>query len=115
MRSRRRHCLNRARFEHAATLTCEVMKACRPRVVTSRAVRRSGKDYKSHGVDRQAREVAGYLVVTIYNVSRNQVAKALSINRCTISRWCSKVEARRDNPDFDNLVTTIEDRIGGRA
>ena len=85
MSHRRRFAAEIANFNHVATLTSEQFKACRPRVVALKGVRLRN----ARGVDRLAREVAGYLVVTYYNKSRTKVAKALSIERCTVSKCVS--------------------------
>ena len=113
---RRKHSLVITHFNQTATLASEAFGANRSRVVAiskrigpgrwQRPDRRTAR-----GVDREARELAAYLVVTCYDFTRSEVARALNLDVSTARYWCAKVERRRDNSEYNNLVSSIEQRL----
>lgn len=62
-----------------------------------------------HGVPAPERPgVAAYLLATIGNVPGAVAARAAGCSRQNISKMLRRVEARRDDPAFDALLSRIE-------
>jgi chromosomal replication initiation ATPase DnaA len=55
-----------------------------------------------------ARQVAMYLCYTAFELSLARVAVAFERDRSTVSHACHRVEDRRDEPQFDQWVETLE-------
>ena len=59
----------------------------------------------------RARELAGYLAVVCFNLSRRQVARLTGRNVMQISRFCAAIEAARDNTGVDRAIEALEQRL----
>lgn len=58
---------------------------------------------------RRARAVAFYLAATGAGVPPGAVAQAASVARTSVYRSLARVEDARDDPDFENFMTALED------
>ena len=58
-----------------------------------------------------ARQVGMYLAHTLLGLSYNEVATAFQRDRTTVQHACGLVEDRRDDAQFDALISQIEEQI----
>lgn len=56
----------------------------------------------------RARQVAMYLAHVGFGMSLSRVADAFGRDRSTVAHGCRLVEERRDDPDFDVWMETLE-------
>lgn len=63
------------------------------------------------GAVAEAREIAAYLAVTGFNLSRKQVSRLTGRHRSAIQRYCMVIEARRDEQTFDDRISALEARL----
>ena len=59
----------------------------------------------------EARQVAMYLVHTLFGKSMNEVAVFFNRDRTTISHACVKIEEMRDGVEFDQMVECLEEKL----
>ncbi len=59
----------------------------------------------------EARQLAMYLLHITSGRSMSEVGRFFGRDRTTVSHACAKIEDRRDNMEFDELVTQLEDEI----
>ncbi|MBO6816529.1 MAG: hypothetical protein JJ891_16865 [Rhizobiaceae bacterium] len=57
------------------------------------------------------REVAAYLLHTSLGFSQQQVANAIGVSKPAVCQLCRKVEDRRDDPEFEQLLARIEGEL----
>ena len=55
-----------------------------------------------------ARQVAMYLCYTAFEISLARVAVAFERDRSTVSHACHRIEDRRDEPQFDRWIESLE-------
>ena len=55
-----------------------------------------------------ARQVAMYLCYTAFEISLARVAVAFERDRSTVSHACHRIEDRRDEPQFDQWIESLE-------
>jgi hypothetical protein len=59
----------------------------------------------------QARAIATYLAVTFFDIPRRALAAARNADLRGLRRVCTDVESRRDDPAFEALLCSIEERL----
>ena len=57
---------------------------------------------------RRARHETLYLVVTLFGVPRQQVARSVGQTRSAVSKACRRVEEDRDDVRIDGRLSTLE-------
>jgi chromosomal replication initiation ATPase DnaA len=57
---------------------------------------------------RYARQLAMYLCYTAFGLSLTRIAMAFGRDRSTVSYACHRVEDRRDEPQFDRWIESLE-------
>jgi chromosomal replication initiation ATPase DnaA len=55
-----------------------------------------------------ARQVAMYLCYTAFEISLARVAATFERDRSTVSHGCHRIEDRRDEPQFDQWIESLE-------
>lgn len=55
-----------------------------------------------------ARQVAMYLCHVAFGMSLGRVALAFGRDRTTVAHGCQRIEDRRDDPDFDAHIDSLE-------
>lgn len=55
-----------------------------------------------------ARQVAMYVCYTAFEISLARVAVAFERDRSTVSHACHRIEDRRDEPQFDQWIDSLE-------
>ncbi|MBS0385128.1 MAG: chromosomal replication initiator DnaA [Proteobacteria bacterium] len=55
-----------------------------------------------------ARQVAMYLCYIAFEISLARVASAFARDRSTVSHACHRIEDRRDEPQFDRWIESLE-------
>lgn len=103
-RERPRQARAASMYRRAALVAAEHCRAD-PREVLS-ARRRKGEV-------AAARELAAYLAVVCFNLSRRQVARLTGRNVMLISRFCAAIENARDNRAIDAEIDRLEARLLG--
>lgn len=58
-----------------------------------------------------ARQIAMYLAHVVFSLSIGEVATAFARNRSTVSHAIQRIEALRDDPDFDRTLGWLEDLL----
>ncbi|MEL6967734.1 MAG: helix-turn-helix domain-containing protein [Pseudomonadota bacterium] len=58
-----------------------------------------------------ARQVAMYLAHTQFSLAMTEIGLAMGRDRTTVSHACNLVEDRRDDDDFDLMLTQLEDLL----
>lgn len=58
-----------------------------------------------------ARQVAMYLTHVVYQLAYHEVAEAFGRDRTTVAYACAVVEDARDDPEFDERLDKLEDRL----
>ncbi len=64
---------------------------------------------KSHIAD--ARQLAMYLLHVSLGNSMNEVGRFFGRDRTTVSHACARIEDKRDDLSFDEMVCELEDRL----
>ncbi len=60
-----------------------------------------------------ARQLAMYLMHVCLGRSLGEVGRFFGRDRSTVAHACALVEDLREGPEFDMMVSGLEDRVGG--
>lgn len=101
-RARPQHTLALACYRRAAAVAAEHCGVELREVLATR--RRKGKV-------AEARQIAAYLTVICFNVSRRRVALITGVNTMVIGRSCAAIENRRERPAADAAIAGLEARL----
>ncbi|MBD8893533.1 chromosomal replication initiator DnaA [Labrenzia suaedae] len=56
----------------------------------------------------EARQLVMYIAHVVLELSRSEVARRYNRDRSTVAHACRTIEERREDPEFDRLVKSIE-------
>ena len=59
----------------------------------------------------EARQLVMYIAHVVLELARSEVARRYNRDRSTVAHACRMIEERREDPDFDRLVKSIEDLV----
>ena len=74
---------------------------------------RLGEAEHERRADAHARHLCWYLMHTCQGMRQSDIAAWFDVDRRAVAWGVSRVEDRRDDPDFDARLTAIEDKLAG--
>lgn len=102
MRSRPRQAGAQAHYRKAAAAVAAEIGVDLADVLSTR---------RRKGAVAEARQLAAYLAVTGFELSRRQVARLTGVHFTAVCRWCTSIEEDREDPSFDQRLGRIEARL----
>lgn len=57
------------------------------------------------------REAAVYLLNTAIGITQVEIARGLGVSSASICQICRKMEEKRDDPDFEELISRLESEV----
>lgn len=104
LRERPRLAMAAANYRRAAAIAAEAKGVRLSDVLSTR---------RRKGDVAEARQLAAYLTVMVFGISRRQVARLIGRNFMVVSRLCAAVEEARDEPAFETFLAGLEAQLQG--